>query len=164
MITLAISHNIFLTKEQRYALHDRQDIEIIGASVPVWFIKGNTSEPAEEVFVKYLIKNYQDDQASIKNIKSGYVINLPQLPPDYKPPARISDDEWRQMGVIRQEMWYADNKPPASSSGLLDIKDGGGGYLSFRATSKTTKNNTAISVVHFIEINSYEDLTETLDG
>lgn len=164
MITLAISHNIFLTKEQRYALHNRQDTEAVGISVPVWFIKGNTSEPAEEVFVKYLIKNCQEDQAYIKNIKSGYVVNVPQLPASYKPPERIPDDEWREMGVIRQELWYADNKAPASSNGLLDIKDGGGGYLSFKATSKTTKNNTAISVVHFIEINSCEDLTETLDG
>ena len=57
MATLTISHYIYLTKEQRYALHERQPIEAIGISVPVWFNKGNTSEPAKEIFCKYQIAN-----------------------------------------------------------------------------------------------------------
>ena len=57
MITLATSHNIYLTHEDRYALVKGQTVESVGVSVPVWFIKGTTSEPAVEVFCKYVLTN-----------------------------------------------------------------------------------------------------------
>ena len=55
MATLTVSHYIYLSREQRYELNDGKDIEIVGICVPVWFQKGNTSEPAQEIFCKYKI-------------------------------------------------------------------------------------------------------------
>jgi hypothetical protein len=56
MLTLTVSHNIFLTKKQRYELSVVEStLEVIGISFPVWFYKGKTSEPAKEVFCKYIL-------------------------------------------------------------------------------------------------------------
>ncbi|NIQ13767.1 MAG: hypothetical protein GTO02_04995, partial [Candidatus Dadabacteria bacterium] len=45
---LVISHNLFLTKEQRYKWHDGEDLEVVGVSVPVWLDEKKSSEPATE--------------------------------------------------------------------------------------------------------------------
>ena len=63
MLTLVISHNINLSREERYNLHQGKPVTTVGVSVPVWFEKGNTSEPAQEVFVLYRLTNTSDDYA-----------------------------------------------------------------------------------------------------
>lgn len=76
MKTLAISHYIYLTKDQRYDLHNGKEIEVIGISVPVWFKKGTTSEPAKEIFCKYTLTNTKE-LLPIDIKEDGYKINLP---------------------------------------------------------------------------------------
>ena len=61
MLRLTIHHNIHLTREQRYALHNGEDLNVIGVSIPIWLIKKGTSEPANEIFCRYYLKNPKID-------------------------------------------------------------------------------------------------------
>ena len=58
MLSLAIHHNLWLTRDQRYAVHNGIELVIVGVSVPVWVAnQKSTSEPAQEIFCKYNLKN-----------------------------------------------------------------------------------------------------------
>lgn len=75
---LTVSHYIYLTREQRYQLADGLMVEVVGVSVPVWFKSGNTSEPAKEVFCKYILSS--DIQSyGVSSFSEGYKINLRNL-------------------------------------------------------------------------------------
>jgi len=78
MKTLTISHHIYLDVEKFDDLKANKEIEVTGISVPVWFEKGNTSEPAKEVFCKYYIE-ITDVESPIKAVKDGYIIKLKDL-------------------------------------------------------------------------------------
>ena len=134
--TLTISHYIYLTREERYALFEGKRLETIGVSVPVWFRKGDTSEPTQEVFCKYTITNKLSFRSIVQN-DEGYTLNLPQT------------------------FYGKDNSTTAKK--LLDVKDGGCEELTYRQYSKIDVNNKDISVVHFIEIKTIEILHDTLD-
>ena len=76
MLVLSILHNVFLTQDEIDQLISGDIVETTGVSLPVWFFKGNTSEPAEEVFCKYkLVKGSREN--SIEVDKMGYVIHIP---------------------------------------------------------------------------------------
>jgi len=152
MLTLSITHNIFLTKEERYRLHQREPVETMGVSLPVWFYRGNTSEPAQEVFCKYFLTN-KPENSPIVNMRVGYQINMPQkqeLPPELQhlPPH------------ITQSLGY--NQEIMTTQNLLDVQDGGGEWLYFRQYNKVRKNRRVFNVVHFVEIKPIEKLMETL--
>lgn len=72
---LTISHYIYLTKEERYCLFNSDFLSVVGASVPVWFKVGSTSEPAKEVFCKYNFTN-EKINSGIETFEEGYKINL----------------------------------------------------------------------------------------
>lgn len=74
-LLLTVGHNIFLTREQRYALIENKYLEVIGVSVPCWFNQGLSSEPANEVFCKYKI-NVSEVEPFIRYKENGYTINL----------------------------------------------------------------------------------------
>lgn len=109
MLTLTISHNIFLTRDQRYLLTNKESIEVIGVSVPVWFYKGNTSEPAKDIFCKYILTN-DSKSDPIMPLKEGYKINLP---------IKVEDSSVEKR--------------------LLDITDGGTECLFYREYNKVYK-------------------------
>lgn len=144
MATLIISHNLYLNYEQRYALHERNAVEVIGVSVPVWFRQGNTSEPAKEIFCKYKITNEFKTKSIISN-EAGYTINLPQI------------IEFKS-GKLEQEVQSFVNNNMPTSKKLLDIKDGGSEWLEFRHFTKLGKHN----LIHFVEIKPEEVLFDTL--
>ncbi len=77
MLTLAVSHNVFLTDQQIIDLSVGTPVQVIGVSIPVWFFKGNTSEPAIEVFCNYYLTNTPEEYP-ITAIEDGYQINIPQ--------------------------------------------------------------------------------------
>lgn len=83
---LTIAHNIFMDREQRYALVKADDasVEIAGICVPVWLRRGKTSEPAQEVFCQYKICNYGDG-IIVKD--DGFEIQLASQ----KPKSRLRD-------------------------------------------------------------------------
>jgi len=124
MFVLFVSHNIYLTRDERYALADGESVKVIAPSVPVWFYQFNTSEPATEVFCQYTLTN-KPGIARIYPIKSGYKINIPQTPEDYEPPERIPDEEWRKMTRKQQDEWYGENPTPINGELLRDRLDGG---------------------------------------
>ena len=68
--------NYWTTKEQRYELHEGQELQVTGISVPVWYVNKITSEPAKEVFCNYYLKNTHED-IPIKILEDGYEIYLP---------------------------------------------------------------------------------------
>lgn len=139
MATLTISHYIYLTKEQRYALHEGQNIEVIGVSVPVWFQKGSTSEPAKELFCKYELTNEKVNKV-ISKIEEGYAINIPQ---------KIETTNEMQISL-------------SQSDRLLDRVDKGDEFLDFKQYNKALYNHREFDVVHFVEIKKLETLVETL--
>ena len=74
-ICLTVSHNVFLSREQRYALVADKAVRTLGVSVPVWLKKsGKTDEPAEEVFCWYEL--HPADAFGITWTDEGYVIYL----------------------------------------------------------------------------------------
>ena len=144
MATLTISHYIYLTKEQRYALHERKPIEVIGISIPVWFNKGNTSEPAKEVFCKYQITNDSINRILLQT-DEGYNVNIPQ----------------------NVEVHNENNEPLtathfSTSEQLLDLSDGGVEYLEFKQYTKLNKKMHKFNVVHFFDIKSDSKLLGSL--
>jgi hypothetical protein len=133
MLTLTISHNVFLNEKQRYDLHRGEPVEVIGASVPVWFHKGNTSEPAKEVFCLYRLTNDKFFRP-IMQTTNGYHISLPQKPDAHKMTTSIN---------------------------LLNIKDGGSEWLYF-TQSNIIQGKKKFTTIHFIEIKPIEKLLKTL--
>lgn len=135
MLTLTISHNIFLSKEQRYALSEPGlVVEVVGVSVPVWFFSGKTSEPAKEVFSLYKLV-ISDDNKAISKHKHGYFINLP-----------------RSLQTI--------SIPIAQI--LKDYEDGGRGTLQYKEYSTSKSNGRKFNVVHTIEIYDDKDLLDSI--
>ena len=148
MATLVISHYLYLNREQRYKLHGGEAIEIIGISVPVWFHKGNTSEPAQEMFCKYKLTNEAVNKAIVPT-EEGYCINLPQK---------------LELGAeaVPQDVQDAVAVQLGTSERLLDIKDGGSEWLEFRQYNKVHQNDHKFNVVHFVEIKPDELLEDSI--
>ncbi|MEI8270267.1 MAG: hypothetical protein WCG45_02770 [bacterium] len=132
MATLTIEHSVYLAKEQRYSLNNGEKITVEGFSVPVVFSRGNTSEPAKEVFCKYTLSN-DGEEKEIKRIEEGYEINLQQK---------------------------AENLP--GSEILLDEEDGGKGKFIFSQLQKVSYKGNSFNIIHFVELKKIETLLESL--
>jgi hypothetical protein len=145
---LCVSHNIFLTKEQRYSLYEGNNIEVVGVSVPVWFYnKNETNEPAIEVFCKYFLKcENKSFQKNIEISEEGYEIKL------YK--NNIFNGVSNK---IKKYFKIKENNMPTAKS-LLDIKDGGSEWLDFKVYDSTEY----INIIHSIEIQKIENLFKSL--
>lgn len=156
--TLSISHNIFLSKEERYDLFDGKKLSIVGVSVPVWTFNGMSSEPAIEVFAKYEIN--QGEVLSIIDNRKEFIIEIPKTPSKLYEP--LSDDVWKNLAANVKERWYQLNEPKGSLINLLDIEDGGSAYLHFKQYSKVNMNNKVIGLLHFVELKPMEELLTTL--
>ncbi len=159
MTTLALSHNLFLTKAERYAWHVGQLVEVIGVCIPVWFFKGISSEPAVEVFCKYKLINAPEG-IFVKHVEDGFEITVQQKPAKEFVP--MPDEEWKTLTDEQKEEWYEKNEPDPSLRNLLDVPDGGSKYLAFRQHSKVRKNKKILNVVHYVEIKDMDDLLQTL--
>jgi hypothetical protein len=156
---LIIHHNIYLNREQRYALYDGQDIEVSGVSVSVWCRGKVTSEPAKEIYCRYLVRNLGEDQP-IKMVKDGFEICLPNKKPIV---SHVSDEIWRDMSVAERDEYYALFKNGASPLNLLDVKDGGSGCLMYREHNKIryADDDGPITIIHLIQLRDIRILEET---
>jgi hypothetical protein len=161
IVTLSVSHSLFLTEKQRYDLHQGKTIKVIGVSMPVWFFKGSTSEPAEEVFCKYTLNNKKGNAYVQATKNNTYIINLPQVPDDYKE-GILSNEQWRKMTGGEKSLWYKSNPIPLSSKKLLNTKDGGCQSLSFQIQHEINVDNTKSNIIHFVLIKKIEELNESL--
>jgi hypothetical protein len=81
---LTVSHSLFLTREQRYALQvPEAEIEVIGSCSPVWVIKGeHITKIAEEVFAKYRFRHCPEpEKHTITFLPEGFMVKLsPDMP------------------------------------------------------------------------------------
>jgi|GEM_PF-3933210 len=161
-LILAISHQIFLTKEERYALVGGETINTVAYNVPVWFFQGATSEPATEVFCRYTICN-KPTGADVKFATEGYKITIPHLPSDYQPLPQISNDEWRKLSMDDREKLHAQYSPPPHGKNLLDLKDGGSAYLRFQLQKKMKKDKKFIDIVHYVTVQDMNALLCSLE-
>lgn len=163
MTTLTIHHNIYLNREERYALHVGQDVATVGVSVPVWIFDDYTSEPAREVFCRYYIKNPRIDMP-IVILENGYEIHLPYCE-SVNSKLMMPDDEWRELNLKNPELldkMYRSLSPGVSSKNLLDVKDGGSEFMSYREHNKVRHNEEIISIMHYVVITTVERLEETI--
>lgn len=158
MATLTISHNIFLTREQRYDLNNDIAIKVVGVSVPVILSNNKTtSEPAKEVFVNYTIKNGNLLRINCNSI-DGYTIDVVKMSPYRLLPEKL----WDTLTPSQKDIWYTKNEPNPSVHDLLDIKDGGKEWLAFRQMQTIKKDNKNLEIIHYVEIKKIETLVESL--
>jgi hypothetical protein len=153
-IVLSISHNIFLTEKQRSQIHARETVETVGVSVPVWFYRGSTSEPASEVFCKYILTNVEEDYP-VEKTEKGYRINLPQIPSDYEEP--VKPKNWENYSPHKQSQWFKKHPAPLSVNNLLVE-----GILAFKRYNKTIELGKKTTIVHCVEIRHMEMLEVSL--
>jgi len=161
-IALSVSHHIYLTEAERYALHHGSELNVVGVSIPVWFYKGSTSEPAVELFCDYTLTNVPNETSVIKTTnENGYYVNLPQIPKEYKPQKRISDEDWRNLPPHRIEDYYKKNKRPLSSARLLNPVEGGGRYLAWRQNDIVKKDKKILNIQNFVQIKDISELKDS---
>lgn len=162
MLSLSIQHNIHLTRQQRYDLHEGKDIEVVGYSVPVWVAEKITSEPGKEIFCHYMLKNPRKE-LPIKILDNGYEVTIP-----YREGTQleISNDEWRRLNQHEPEKLqelYKQLIPEVSSIRLLDISDGGnGGSMIYREHNKVNHNEDILNIIHYVSIEPIESLITSL--
>ena len=150
MLTLTIQHNIYLTKNDRYALHEGESIDTIGVSIPVWHQGNKTSEPAKEIFCNYYLRNPKKE-IPIKVLEDGYLLNIPHRIPN-RIQREVEDAEWLQMTQEQREAYYTSRPKEMSSASLLDIKDGGSESLMYKETNTVKTNGKFMKISHYINI------------
>lgn len=163
MLILSISHHIYLSKEQRYALINGESVDVMGVSIPVW-IKNNgmSTEPAVEVLCNYELTN-KDEKTPIHFKQDGYVINLPQLSEqDKAPKTRLSNEIWRSFTVEERNDYYSNLPNPISAEWLRDIKDEGSEHLQFREHNKIFQDEESLEVYHYIHMDDIAKLEQSL--
>lgn len=75
---LTIAHNLFPTREERYGFEgENTEISMVGICLPVWVSGIATSEPAEEVYCRYRLRNYlTPGEESVHMTADGFTISL----------------------------------------------------------------------------------------
>ena len=142
---VCISHNLFLTKEERYSLYNDRKIKIVGVSTPVWFYdKEATSEPAKEIFCEYTINCSGKQVNSVNVLRDGYEIFIAKNP-DSNLPTNI-------------KKYFFNKEYIPCAKYLLDIKDGGAEWLGFKIHDQREN----MDVIHSIEIQKMENLLDSL--
>jgi|688.fasta_scaffold43995_3 hypothetical protein len=160
MLRLTVHHNIHLTKEQRYALHNGEDVAVVGVSLPIWTHKNVTTEPGREVFCQYILKNPKQE-LPIKILTNGYEITIP-----YREGTKleISNEEYRKLVLENPEeleRLYEKTIREVSSKNLLDIKDGGSEFLNYKELNHAMVKQKEIHIMHHVTIGTYEKLEKS---
>jgi hypothetical protein len=160
MLRLTVHHNIHLTRQERYALHQGEDLLVIGTSLPIWTVKNITSEPGKEVFCYYYLKNPKKE-VPIKILPDGYEITIP-----YREGTKleISDEEYRRIVSENKEKLdelYAKTTKEVSSKNLLDIREGGSEFLNYRELNTVLVKEKEIQIMHHVTIGTIEKLEKS---
>jgi hypothetical protein len=162
MLSLAIHHNIYLSRDDRYALHNGTEVTTVGVSVPVWFMEKTTSEPAREVFCRYVLKN-PHEEVPVQILEDGYEICLPCREGTK---LNITDEEWRGLFFNHPDKlntMYRMQVEEVSSKNLLDARDGGCGGLAYREHNKINRSNgSVLTVMHYVTIEPIEVLLDSI--
>ena len=158
--TLSIAHSIHLTREQRYTLASGQEVNTVGISVPIWYVKGRTSEPGIEVFSNYKLSNTTNTDIDIEHDKDGYRINLPQAGKTSKK-AEVSDEVWRQQNMAREYSPFYEGEIQTGAY-LRDIEDGGAKRVFFSQYNRAKIRGLSIHLIHSVCITDLEELNHTI--
>ena len=126
---IVVSHLVFLTKDQRYALVYGDVVESLGVLTQYKIMGGKYDVKHDEVICKYVIGIELDDDF-VEVFPSHYKINLPY--------------ETKSIKNMNTELGFKDYHEESQDldiTALLDRKDGGKGELFFEAiyTSKKEK-------------------------
>lgn len=125
-----IAHNLFPTRDERYSFsNENNEVNMVGIFLPVWVNGAATSEPAEELYCRYTLRNYLnqgDESVCINEEGDGFTISL-------------SD----------KALWES----------IKDIKDGGSGSIYLTHQGKLINNGVEILVIHYINIQDISVLT-----
>jgi|APSaa5957512576_1039674.scaffolds.fasta_scaffold25790_4 hypothetical protein len=159
MLTIAISHNIFLTQNELVSLSIGEPVETIGVSLPVWFFRGNTSEPAQEVFCEYKLTNIKEDYP-VTIFAKGYRINLPQIPAVLSKLKKPSKERWKEMTISEKEDWRQENPISVTGEDLLDLDEEN--PFHFKKYNKIKEGDRRMNCIHAIEISTFELLNKSL--
>lgn len=161
-VTLALIHNIYLTKQERHHLHLGKTQTVVGVQVPVWHQRGRSSEPAVEIFCRYVLHNDPEMGTEIKQSSWGYEFNVPQLKHDDTVLEEIDNDTWRKMTLTQKELYYQKYPDVPSSKKLLDPKDGGSGRINFNQQAIQSVNSARVNVLHYVRIESMDSLINSI--
>ncbi len=161
-LTISISHNIHLPSDKRHSLADGNSIAIVGVSVPVWYLKGSTNEPAKEVFCNYLIHNHPTIDQRVHFKSDGYEFNIPQLPPDFVLPPEISDEDWMNLDPGERDAVDEERYVPVYGKNLLDVKEGGSGVLTFSVYDRGKIKGVFTKIHHIVRIADITELQNSL--
>jgi hypothetical protein len=156
--TLIVSHHLYLTPKQRYALNSGKRITVIGISTPVWCFATKTSEPVGEIFTKYRL--IPGEKIHMRHTPNGYHI---QLPRDSTRSSDYHDEELLATLAPpeREELEQRCDSLPCIRN-LLDSADGGSRWLAFRQFSQIKQKGSYYSVHNYVEMKGIEDLLDTL--
>lgn len=161
MLSLSIQHNIHLTREERYALHEGEDIITVGVSIPVWFMDKLTTEPAKEIFCNYYLKNPKKD-IPIQILEDGYEITIPHRQGGS---LNMPNEEWRNLNLNhpdKLDALYKQVTSEVSSKCLLDVIDGGSAGMAYREHNKIKRGDKMLDIKHFVCFSTREQLVGSL--
>ena len=144
-----------MTREERYALINREDVNVVGVNTPVWVTDRDCSDPAQEVFCRYSLTNHADN-LRVTTTSEGYLVNLPQQLD--LPVPELTNDQWRILTREQQDRWYAKYRPIPTANNLRDLLDSGSEYLKFRYVSLTVEQKTG----HNFEFKTWKSLEDSL--
>ena len=159
-LTLTFTHMIYLTRDQRYDLFNLQDQEVVGTCISVWNKDNISTEPAKEIFCRYIIKNLNENRPKITIYDDGFVITLPKK--IGKSRKRLSNEDWRNLTEEEKDRYYHTGGITIAPINLLDIKDGGSESLCYRETEYLEEGEQKLKITHFVEIQDINVLQSSL--
>lgn len=163
MLTLVVSHHIFLDNIQLHNLLEGQTVEVMGWNVPVWFYKTNTSEPANEVFCKYTLSCLPPEQDFPPTVHTlGYKININPLPDGFQIPMRPIGDNRKALTKADMIRWEETNPIPDNLWDLKPVDQGGKGMLKFQRYEKTVEHERRMNIVHTVVVAPLSLLEESI--
>lgn len=160
MLKLSIIHSIFLNEEQINSLRSGQDVTVIAPNLPVWSYGLITSEPAEEVFCKYIISpNSENNNNSIKTLKDGYKIYLP----DYCQPMNLelTQEQFNSLSEIdKQNCIFTENKIILKKDAYIlpDSED----LIFFEQIHKIRESNKVKLIIHSVKIRNIKQFFDSI--
>lgn len=137
---LFLTHQIFVTKEQRYQLYQGEKIETIGSFIETTNINNKKDFFPKEIFAKYQIDTIVSEE-HIVSMADGYKIHMPVK-------FLYSDADLENID-LESSVFIED---------ILDSDDGGREEVFFKYRKVYTDKNKKFLVIHSVSIRDIEIL------
>ena len=162
LIVFVVFHNIFLTREERYSIHNGNSVETTGIAIISESSSDDKDEKQEilkEIFCKYVI-TYGEENVPVQINPEGFIVQIPHRPK--KTVIELTDDDFRKLTPKEYNHINKKNIPEISSKNLLDLKDGGDETIIYRERNKYFLNGKKILQTHYFQILDMSVLTKSL--